>query len=232
LPWPAHAGANNRYFLDSLEDEGEARGTVSVACSGSFAMLFYPGLIAWMAEAPDLSALLTAAPEESIVSGVLEGSYDLGIVGDAARHPRLASEHLGSEPLDLVLPLEWQGRLPEFEDLQSLGLVQHPDGATCADAVLGANFADDYRGAEQLRVRSFVNQIGQIPAPVAKGLAYAILPRSGVLAYPGREKLSIVSFPKPSVLQLHLITLKGKTLSPRVEELAGLIREEVGKLTF
>ena len=55
-------------FLESLEDEGEDRGVVSVACSGSFAMLLYPSLIAWMAEAPEISSRLTAAPEESIVS--------------------------------------------------------------------------------------------------------------------------------------------------------------------
>lgn len=221
-----------REFLESLEDEGEDRGVVSVACSGSFAMLLYPGLIAWMAEAPEISALLTAAPEESIVSGVLAGNYDVGIVGDAPRHPRLASEHLGPEPLDLILPLKWEGRLPEFEDLQSLGFVQHPDGALYADAVLGANFASEYRGTESLRVRSFVNQVGQIPAPVVQGLAYSILPRSGVLAFPQREKLSIASFPQYSVLQLHLITLKRKTRSLRVEKLARLIREEVGKLRF
>lgn len=221
-----------REFLESLEEGGEDRGKVSVACSGSFAMLLYPSLVAWMAEAPEISALLTAAPEESIVSGVLAGTYDVGIVGDAPRVPRLASEHLGPEPLDLILPLKWEGRLPEFEDLQALGLVQHPDGALYADAVLGANFASEYRGTESLRVRSFVNQIGQIPAPVVQGLAYSILPRSGVLAFPQREKLSIASFPQSSVLQLHLITLKRKTRSPRVEKLARLIREEVGKLTF
>ncbi|MXP14542.1 hypothetical protein GRI44_07245 [Altererythrobacter confluentis] len=64
---------------------------VSVACSGSFAMLLYPSLLAWMAGAPEISALLTAAPEESIVSAVLAGTYDVGIVGDAPRHPRLAA---------------------------------------------------------------------------------------------------------------------------------------------
>ena len=221
-----------RQFLDSLEDENEDRGVVSVACSGSFAMLLYPSLIAWMAEALEISALMTAAPEESIVSGVLAGSFDLGIVGDAPRSPRLETEHLGPEPLDLILPLEWEGRLPEFEDLQALGLVQHPDAALYADAVLAANFASEYRGAERLRVRSFVNQIGQIPAPVTQGLAYSILPRSGVLAYPERKKLSIASFPRPSILQLHLIALKRTNRSPRVEKLVRLIREEVGKLTF
>lgn len=219
-------------FLESLEDEGEDRGVVSVACSGSFAMLLYPSLIAWMAEAPEISTRMTAAPEESIVSGVLSGTYDVGIVGDVPRHPRLASEHLGPEPLDLILPLKWEGRLPKFEDLQSLGFVQHPDGALYADAVLGANFASEYCGTESLRVRSFVNQVGQIPAPVVQGLAYSILPRSGVLAFPQREKLSIASFPKRSVLQLHLITLKQKTRSLRVEKLGRLIREEVGKLIF
>lgn len=219
-------------FFESLEDADEDRGVVSVACSGSFGMLFYPSLIAWMAAAPEISALLTATPEDRIVSGVLSGAYDVGIVGEAPRHPSLASEHLGPEPLDLILPLEWEGHLPEFADLQSLGFVQHPDGAFYADAVLGANFASEYRGTEGLHVRSFVNQIGQIPALVAHGLAYSILPRSGVLTFPARERLSVASFPEASNLQLHLITLKRKTRSPRVEKLARLIREEAGKLAI
>ena len=219
-----------RDFLDDLDDADEDRGSVSVACSGSFAMLLYPSLIAWMAEAPGVRASLTAAPEESIVSGVLAGTYDIGVVGDAPRNPRLTSEHLGPEPLDLILPLEWEGRLPGFEQLQSLGFVEHPDGASYADAVLGANFASEYRGAERLHVRSFVNQIGQIPEPVAQGVAYSILPRSGVLAFPGRERLSIAPFPEPSILQLHLITLKRKTRSPRVEKLAGIVRKGAAKL--
>lgn len=221
-----------REFLTSLQDEDENRGTVSVACSGSFAMLLYPGLIAWMAEAPEISALMTAAPEDSIISGVLAGTYDVGIVGEAPRHPRLASENLGPEPIDLILPPEWAGRIPSFEDLQTLGLVQHPDGASYADAVLGANFASEYRGAESLHIRSFVNQIGQIPAPVLQGLAYSILPRSGVHAFAGRDKLTIASFPHSSTLQLHLIALKRKAHSLRVRKLIRLVRKEAGKLTF
>ena len=116
------------------------------------------------------------------------------------------------------------------KQLQSLGFVEHPDGASYADAVLGANFGSEYRGAERLHVRSFVNQIGQIPEPVAQGVAYSILPRSGVLAFPGRERLSIAPFPEPSILQLHLITLKRKTRSPRAEKLAGIVRKGAAKL--
>ena len=219
-----------RDFLESLDDEDEDRGKISAASSGSFAMLLYPALMQWMADAPGISASLTAAPEDSIVTGVLSGNYDVGVIANAPRHPRLTAEYLGAEPLDLILPREWDGRLPRFEDLQSLGFVQHPDGTTYVDAVLGSNFAKEYRGAERLHVRSTVNQIGQIPEPVARGLGYSILPRSGVLAYPGREQLSIAQCPQPSFLELHLVELKRKVRSPRVEKLFRLVRKEAGKL--
>ena len=219
-----------RDFLDSLDGDDEDRGTISVASSGSFAMLLYPALMDWMAQAPGISARLTAAPEDSIVAGVLAGSYDVGVIAGAPRHPRLAAEYLGAEPLDLILPREWAGRLPGFDQLQSLGFIRHPDAAAYADAVLGANFAKDYRGTDRLQVRSFVNQIGQIPEPVARGLGYAILPRSGVLAYPAREKLATAQFAQPSFLELHLVELKRRRRSARIEKLAGLIRKEAGKL--
>ena len=219
-----------RDFLDSLDGDDEDRGTISVASSGSFAMLLYPALMDWMAQAPGISARLTAAPEDSIVAGVLSGSYDVGVIAGARRHPRLAAEYLGAEPLDLILPREWAGRLPGFDQLQSLGFIRHPDAAAYADAVLGANFAKDYRGTDRLQVRSFVNQIGQIPQPVARGLGYAILPRSGVLAYPAREKLATAQFAQPSFLELHRVELKRRRRSARIEKLAGLIRKEAGRL--
>ena len=219
-----------RDFLDSLDGDDEDRGTISVASSGSFAMLLYPALMDWMAQAPGISACLTAAPEDSIVAGVLSGSYDVGMIAGSPRHPRLAAEYLGAEPLDLILPREWAGRLPGFDQLQSLGFIRHPDAAAYADAVLGANFAKDYRGTDRLQVRSFVNQIGQIPEPVARGLGYAILPRSGVLAYPAREKLATAQFAQPSFLELHLVELKRRRRSARIEKLAGLIRKEAGRL--
>lgn len=219
-----------RAFLDSLDDEDADKGKLSLTCSGSFATFLYPRLMEWMAEAPGLSLTLHAAPEESIVQGVLSGAFDFGIVSGDQRHPRLAVERLGGESLDLVLPGEWQGRTLSFSDLQDLGYIQHPDGPRYADLVLGANFAPEYRGAEKLRIRSSVNQIGQIPAPVAGGLGYTILPRSGILAFPDRDKLSSPPLAQPTLLELRLIWLKGKTRSKRAEKLARIVREEAGRL--
>ena len=217
-------------FLESLGEDDEDRGQVSVATSGSFAMLLYPALMEWMAAAPGISVHLTAAPEGSVVSGVLSGAFDVGVVADAQGSPRLAVETLGAEPLDLILPRDWNERLPSFEDLQSLGYIQHPDGSNYADAVLGVNFESDYQGAERLRVRSFVNQIGQIPEPVAGGLGYSILPRSGILAFQRREQLIVARFPKPIFLQLKLLEPKRRTRSARIQKLVNLIRREAGKL--
>ena len=219
-----------RAFLASLDDEDADKGRLSLTCSGSFATFLYPRLIEWMAEAPGLSITLDAAPEESILQGVLAGAFDFGIVSSEQRHPRLEMKRLGAEPLDLVLPGEWQGRTPRFCDLQELGYIHHPDGPRYADLVLGANFAPDYRGWETLRIRSSVNQIGQIPAPVASGLGYTILPRSGILAFPDRDKLVIAPLAQPTLLELRLIWLKGKTRSKRAEKLARIVREEAGRL--
>ncbi len=186
-----------RDFLESLDDEDEDRGKISVASSGSFAMLLYPALMQWMADAPGISASLTAAPEDSIVAGVLSGSYDVGVIANAPRHPRLTAEYLGAEPLDLILPREWDGRLPRFEDLQSLGFVQHPDGTTYADAVLGSNFAKEYRGAERLHVRSTVNQIGQSPSPWRGGWAIRSSRAAGSSRIRGASSFRLRNSPSP-----------------------------------
>lgn len=212
-------------FIASLDDDDPDRGTVSVAGSGSFAMLLYPALMEWMGAAPELSIRLTAAPEESVLAGVLAGTFDAGVVAGAAPHPRLTAQPLGAEPLDLILPASHAGRWPEFATLQALGMIQHPDAGAYADAVFGTHFAAEYHGADRLHIRSFVNQIGQIPEPVARGLGYAILPRSGVLAFAGRDRLAIAPCPQPTVLDLQLVQRKRGPRPARIDKLIALIRQ-------
>lgn len=219
-----------REFRDSLNDGDPNSGTVGLACSGSFAMLLFPALLSWMATAPGISLHLTAAPNADIVSGVLSGSFDLGVVSDAPRHHQLNTQRLTTERLDLILPRDWCGRLPTFDQLQALGYVQHPDGSAYADKVLSANYADDYSGADNLRVRVFVNQISQIPLPVAHGLGYTILPRSGVLAFPNRNQITIADLPRASPHELSLIDLKGRRRSARVQRLIEIVGKEAGRL--
>ncbi len=54
-------------------------GEVSIACSGSFAMLLYPYILSAMQTSPSLTIRLEAAPQDKVLAGVLEGRFDLGV---------------------------------------------------------------------------------------------------------------------------------------------------------
>lgn len=218
-----------RQLRQALQQDDPDSGEASAACSGSLALLLYPRFIARMAEAPDLRLSLEAAPQTRVIEGVAAGTYDLGITDHAPTHSRLDGERAGHDALCLLMP---RGAQPPqcFADLDRLGFIAHPDGAAYADALLGANFPRDYPGAERIRRRSFVNQINQIPEPVAQGLGYTVLPRSGVDAYAGRDELSVVPLPVAVRHELWLIHRRGRVLPARLRKLRQLITDALGRL--
>lgn len=211
---------------DQLRTDDPARGVVNIACSGSLALLLYPKFLERMAQAPDLILRLEATPQSHIIDGVTEGRFDLGIVDHAPAHFRLDGEKIGHDELCLIQP-KGARRQPRFADLEKLGFIAHPDGYAYADELLGVNFPESYPGADRLHQRSFINQIGQIPEPVLRGLGYTILPRSCVNARPGHKGIQIADLPHPVRHALWLIRLKGRTLPARIETIRVLIRETV-----
>lgn len=221
--------AEEAELRDAIATDSPNNGSVQVACSGSFAMMLYPLLLPWMCASPNLSVHLTAAPQAEIRAGLLEGRFDLGVLGADPRHARLEAKLLGREELCLVMPA---GTIPpvSFEDLEALGFIAHPDGYHYADDLLWLNFPNDYPGAERLRLRSSVNQIGQIPAPVAEGVGYTLLPRSGVEAFAERAKLSVVQLPKRRWHDLWLVGRRGRQLSARLRYACGVIEEAASQL--
>lgn len=145
--------AEEAELRDTIATDSPNNGSVQVACSGSFAMMLYPLLLPWMCASPNLSVHLTAAPQAEIRAGLLEGRFDLGVLGADPRHARLEAKPLGREELCLVMPA---GTIPpvSFADLEALGFIAHPDGYHYADDLLRLNFPNDYPGAERLRLRS------------------------------------------------------------------------------
>lgn len=207
-----------------------AVGEVVVACSGSFAMALYPHLFAVMESAPDLSIRLEAVPQDTVLSGVLEGRFDLGIANHEPGHPRLDAKYLGTEELCLVLPLDAAAAIVNFKTLEALGFVAHPDGFAYADELFSVNFPDEFKGSDHLRIRTFVNQISQIPSPVASGIGYTLLPRSGVNAYPGIDKICVAELPISRHHNLWMVFRRGRTLPARVTRIADLIQSVVSEL--
>ncbi|MGC9418655.1 MAG: LysR family transcriptional regulator [Rhodovulum sp.] len=215
---------------DDIETDDRDSGPVHIACSGSFAMLLYPALLPWMRGAPDLSVHLEAAPQAEILAGLLGGRFDLGVLGADPDHVRLEAKHIGREELCLVLPADAADTPLSFADLEARGFIAHPDGYGYADDLLRLNFPDNYLGADRLSVRGSVNQIGQIPAPVAKGVGYTLLPRSGVEAFIEKESLSVFQLPKRRWHELWLVVRRGRCLSARARYARDVIEEAAGQL--
>lgn len=215
--------AQERDLQEVIKLDDPNAGDVSLGCSGSFATWIYPHLLERMHRAPDLVIRVTAAPQAGILAGLLEGDLDLGVVSERTDHPRLRMTPLAREELCLVLPAKLAVDELDLEHLNDLGFVAHPDGFAYADDLLSLNFAEDYMGADHLRIRTFVNQIGQIPIPVAQGLGYTILPRSGVEAFPNPRDLSIFQLPNRRYNDLWLVTRQGRSQFARVAAIKELM---------
>lgn len=215
---------------DAIQVDDQNTGELRIACSGSFAMLLYPALLPWMASAPDLSIHLEAAPQADILSGLLEGRFDLGVLGADPDHARLQAQQLGQEELCLILPADDSAPITCFADLDQRGFIAHPDGFAYADDLLHRNFPGSYPGAERLRLRGYVNQIGQIPAPVAQGGGYTLLPRSGIEAFAQKDRLKVVQLPERRWHELWLVSLRGRPLAARLQRASRLIETAAAPL--
>jgi DNA-binding transcriptional LysR family regulator len=214
--------AEDRQLGSMLAHDNPDVGEVSVASSGSLAQLLYPCFMDLMATAPALFIRLEAMPQARIFDAVISGDVDLGIVSHAPAHARLEGVRVGNEDLCLLLPLGC-ATPRSFAHLEALGFIAHPDGLAYADALLGANFPAEYPGSDRLRQRSFINQIGQIAEPVARGIGYTILPRSGVESFVGKDRLIVVPLANRVQHELWLIQRKGRSLPARTQRLGSSI---------
>jgi DNA-binding transcriptional LysR family regulator len=215
--------AQERALREAIEIDNPDAGEISLGCSGSFATWVYPHLLGRMHSAPDLVIRVTAAPQASVVAGVLQGDLDLGVVTDRPRHRRLHAIPLAREELCLLLPASRPAGALDLQALNDLGFVAHPDGFAYADDLLALNFPSDYKSADRLRVRTFVNQIGQIPVPVAQGLGYTILPKSGARSFPQQQDISITPLPQRRFHDLWLISRQGRSEFARVAAIQTLL---------
>lgn len=219
-------------LFEAVLQDDPAVGEVVIACSGSFAMALYPRLFPIMEAAPQLTIRLQAVPQDAVLSGVLEGRFDLGIADHEPGHPRLDAQHLGREELCLVLPPDAALDDIRFQSLEALGLVAHPDGFSYADELFALNFPESFRGSDHLRIRTYVNQISQIPAPIANGIGYTLLPRSGVNAFPDKHRLGIAQLPISRHHDLWMIFRRGRTLPARVTGIVDMIQSVVRELAI
>jgi DNA-binding transcriptional LysR family regulator len=76
----------------------------------------------------------------------------------------------------------------------------------------------------------FLNQIGQIPSPVAKGIGYTLLPRSGIEAFSERDRLKVVALPHRRYHDLWSIIQRGHEPTARLRTIMQVAHDVAGEI--
>ncbi len=206
--------AEENKILESIGEDLPDVGCVGIGCSGSFATLLYAQLMPKIVAAQELQIELRAAPHSDIVDSVINGQLDIGVINYAPDSEALNGQQIGHEDLCLITPKSVRSDTPNFSELQALGFIGHPDGQRYAEMLMPENF-NGFTGFSKMRLRGFVNQITQIPTPVAAGAGYTILPRSGIDSFSDYKALSIARLRRPVRHELWVIHRAGRLLPAR-----------------
>lgn len=214
-----------RQLLEQLSYDPPYSGVCSLACSGSVALLLYPKLLELQEVYPELVIKLTAAPNQRILSDIQNDLIDQGIVTTIPNRNMFDAQELGKEELCIVLPKHTVITGDKGRQLQTLGLISHPD----AEHYLSLYFAQSNEPElQQLDVNTIpitgaINQIGQILSPVAKGLGFTVLPKSALDSFPDRTLLTVLKPNNPVIETLYLAKKKNRALPARYDLLKQLL---------
>ncbi|MCX9133574.1 LysR family transcriptional regulator [Aeromonas veronii] len=206
-----------------LSDDDPHRGTITLSTPGSIGLLLYPLLLDQQQEHPELTIQHRFAPTPDIVQAVLAGRSDLGLVDQPPEHPSVAAEPFAREPLCLVVPND--GEEPSWQHLCQLGFIDHPDGRSMAQRLLGRRYPG--QRVDEIPLRGFTNQIGLILEPVARGLGFTVLPRFAVTAFAQQEKIRVIQSSIEVIDTLWLIYRAEWPLPARHQRLVTVLKQRV-----
>ncbi|MGL6421220.1 substrate-binding domain-containing protein [Aeromonas caviae] len=199
---------------------------MTLTTPGSIGLLLYPLLLDQQQEHPGLTIQHRFAPTPDIVQAVLAGRSDLGLVDQPPEHPSIAAEPFAREPLCLVVPND--GEEPSWQHLCQLGFIDHPDGRSMAQRLLGRRYPGQRFG--EIPLRGFTNQIGLILEPVARGLGFTVLPRFAVTAFAQQEQIRVIQSSIEVIDTLWLIYRAEWPLPARHQRLVETLKTQVGAI--
>ncbi|WP_027858035.1 LysR family transcriptional regulator [Marinobacterium jannaschii] len=208
---------------ESIAGDQQCQGECRLACSGSMAMQLYPELLGLQQQYPGLTISLEAAPNTAIVERIKTNKTDIGLVTQPVNDAELSQTQLGQDRLCLAVPA---GSGFSWQNLVSLGFINHPDGHHYAIQVLEANFADDFRGMASVAQSGYINQLSQILLPVSLGLGFTVIPRSSLAAFSQPDRIRIAEMDKPVDEPVFLVSKKHRTLPSRYQLVTELLAKQ------
>ncbi|MEI6858210.1 MAG: LysR family transcriptional regulator [Shewanella sp.] len=212
---------NETKLLERLSFDDPYSGLCRLSCSGALALQIYPELLKLQAQHPKLVIHLEAAPNYKILDDIQNETIEIGIVTHLPSPSLFSSETLGSEPLCLILPKQYQDQPITAEVLTCCGLVKHPD------AIHYLSLYFDLCGEPELAqlninaldTASYVNQLSQILLPISQGIGFTVLPKSTLDNF-SHNDLVYIHRPKQAVTeQLYLVKKRNRQLSTRYQTL-------------
>ena len=216
--------ADQRLQLRLLDPNAES-GDISLITPGSVGLAIYPLLLALQEAKRGLVVRHRFAPDTEVREAVLANRYELGVVTLKPDDPHLAAQLLTEEPLELVVPAgETVGG---WDDLMRLGFIDHPDGQAMATRLLSRAYPHS-PGVRSLPCRGFINQIGLILEPVARGLGFTVIPRHARQAFANPDAIRVVEQEAPVVDSLWVIHRAEWPLSARAARVVTYLSEQMG----
>lgn len=206
--------------LDGIElkikSDPEFAGEVRLMSPGSVGTLLYPELLCLQQSHPELVFDYRFAPNDDIQQALIEDKIDIGLATIPIDTEWVISKHVASEPLLLVTPSTVQH--VDWESLQALGFINHPDGEHHARQLLSKNFPE-FEHISQLKQSGRINQIHLILEPVSKGLGFTVLPQHAVKAFQSQDLITAYELSIPVSEALYLCQRRNKVLPNRVKNI-------------
>lgn len=226
LDYCAELGAADQRLQQRLSAGEAAQGEVSLITPGSIGLALYPLLLDIQQAQPGLSIRHRFAPDSEVLAAVLDNRFELGLVTLKPDDPRLTVRRFADEPLELVAPA---GAVVQcWADLAQLGFIDHPDGHAMAGRLLSRRFPGA-PGVRSLRCSGFVNQIGLILEPVARGLGFSVLPRFARLSFARQAAVQVIEADPPLVDTLWLLHRAEWPLSTRAQRVLQEMQRHVAQ---
>jgi DNA-binding transcriptional LysR family regulator len=215
--------ASKRLRLRLSESDAE-RGNITLCSPGSIGLAVYPLLLELQATHPELIIHHRFAPDPEVLETVLQNRYELGLMTYRPDDPRITASVFTEESLELVVPTGEVVR--DWSDLERIGFIDHPDGQAMASRLFGRIFPGN-SGVRSLPCRGFINHIGMILEPVARGFGFAVIPQYARLAFPKQEAIHVITHLAPVIDKLWLIHRAEWPLSVRAERAIEFLRRHV-----
>lgn len=215
--------AEHEQFRHSLDNDSLDSGECRLASPGSVGLMLYPFILGQQQMQPGLTVSYSFAFNSEIVTDVLAGRHDLGIVTEPVRHPELDCEPWHQEPLCLVVPADFAGS--GLADLMGIGVIGYSGGDDHAGALLRANFPD-FRSMSHFPRQGFTNEVSMVLDAVARGLGFAVVSRVVLETSPWQRQVKELSLAQPAHESLYLVTRAGEEMPRRYVRLLEGYREQ------